>query len=82
MKFNRMGKWYEQSDCGGYTVCAAKVGDEVIYSAFRVRYKQGALHLHTCKDAQVCRQACLDHAANSASALSGPPGPPTYGEAL
>ncbi len=66
MKFNRMGKWYEQSDCGGYTVAAAKVGDEVIYSAFRIRYKQVGLHLHTCKDAEVCRQVCRDHANREA----------------
>lgn len=68
MRFTRMGKWYEQSDCGGYTVAAAKVGGEIMYSAFRVRPHQVGLLLHTCADAEVCRQVCRDHDAARRSA--------------
>ena len=49
--------WHETSDCGQYTVAAARVDAKFIYQANH----KGELLL-TSRDAQACRDACRDHA--------------------
>lgn len=67
MRFNRMGKWYEQSECGGYTVSAAKVMEGIVYSAWKVRPGQIGEKLCDSRIAEECRQCCRDHAKARAS---------------
>ncbi len=63
MKFTRMGEWYELSDCGCYTVCAARVGERFKFQAWLLSPTKGQPGelLDTFDDAQAARDYCKDH---------------------
>lgn len=64
MKFNRVTEWAEVSDCGGYSVCAAKMAVGFRFSACRLRTEQKlpAELLGTFDDAESARAKCAEHA--------------------
>lgn len=59
MKFERVTDWCELSDCGAYTVAAAKVDDRFAFSAFR-----GKEMLGVYKTAAAARAVCKQHREN------------------
>lgn len=63
MKFTRTSNWAEMSECGRYTVAAARVDGGFVFQAWR----KGVIAelLHTDKDSEKCRRACREHAAQS-----------------
>lgn len=64
MKFNRATQWAEVSDCGGYSVAAAKCGPLFKFSACRLRTAQQrpAELLGTFDDAEAARECCRQNA--------------------
>lgn len=64
MTFTRMTEWHEISDCGGYTVCAARVMDKYKFQAWKLAPVKGqtAALLGTFSDAPEARKCCEQHA--------------------
>lgn len=72
MKFERVSDWAQVSDCGKYTVSAAKVAEmdgrrvkllRFKFQAWHVRPDgQPALLLGTFDDAESARKLCREHA--------------------
>jgi hypothetical protein len=60
MKFHRTGEWFELSECGQYTVSAAKVNDKFVFSAHRVG-KPGEC-LGSYLTPSEAREHCREHA--------------------
>lgn len=69
MTFTRIGDWYEISDCGTYTVSAARVQDRFKFQCWRLAPRKGqtAELLGTFDDAASARQCCEDAAAKVAA---------------
>lgn len=63
MKFNRMGEWFELSDCGAYTVAASRVMDEFKFQSFKLAPRKGvtAELLGTFSTADEARNCCRLH---------------------
>lgn len=57
MKFIRRSKYHEESDIGGYTVCAVGSEDGLTFEAWRGR-EQIAVRLKTAEEA---RAICVQH---------------------
>lgn len=68
MTFTRIGEWYEISDCGGYTVSAARVQDRFKFQAWKLAPVKGqtAALLGTFSGAPEARKCCEEHAGVTA----------------
>lgn len=67
MNWTRATAWHEVSDCGRYTVCAAKVEDKYVFQGWRGS-KPGEL-LCTGEAAE-CREVCEADALTRAQAAA------------
>jgi hypothetical protein len=64
VKFERITAWAEVSDCGKYTVSAAKHASGYTFQAWRRAACTGAMAecLGTFTSAQPARDCCIEHA--------------------
>jgi hypothetical protein len=67
VKFERMGQWFELSDCGRYSVSGAKADQLFTFQAWRRATTKD--HMATClgtfRDAQAARDCCEQHATRA-----------------
>ena len=60
MKWERVGSWYEVSDCKRYIVCAAKVMDRFRFEAW-LRQNGREINLGVFDEAAEARTHCENH---------------------
>lgn len=63
MEFKRITDWAEVSDCGRYTVSAARVSGKYMFQGWR-RSKPMAVLLGTRQTAQAARNLCIRDSDN------------------
>jgi hypothetical protein len=63
MNFTRVSDWHEISDCGAYTVSAARVQDRFKFQAWKLAAEKGktATLLGTFDEVALARQRCQEH---------------------
>jgi hypothetical protein len=69
MKFERITAWAEVSECGKYTVSAAKDATGYTFQAWRRAANAGEMAecLGTFTTAQPARDCCIEHARREAA---------------
>lgn len=68
MKFKRITDWAEKSDCGRYTVSAARVMGVYRFTAWRLALNGPGVLLGATDTAQECRDLCVVDAEKRAVA--------------